>query len=447
MKPEPPSDAPRKVYMKTFGCQMNEYDSGKMLALLAKDGFTPTEDAEEADLILVNTCSVREKPEQKLRSFIGEVRHHRARGARIGIAGCMAQHAGEALFKRFREDVDLVFGPDQVPRVRELVERAQTERVLENRFMDADDYPFVRELSPETAGQVGAFVTIQKGCDNKCTFCIVPATRGVELSRPSAQILEEVRALTARGVREVTLLGQNVNSYGLKVGGELTFAQLLYAVAAVPGVDRIRYTTSHPRDMGLDVVQAYRDLPQLTSHLHLPVQSGSDAVLRRMKRFYRRADYLALVDRLQSARPDLSLTTDVIVGFPGETDEDFEETMTLLETVRFDGSFSFMYSPRPETPALKLLDGAVPESVMKARLARFQKRQQELTLEGNKLMEGQVYDVLIEGPSRWDPAVVCGRTSTFKMINLPGELGWTGQTVPVRIVRGFTNTLRGERAA
>jgi tRNA-2-methylthio-N6-dimethylallyladenosine synthase len=243
------------------------------------------------------------------------------------------------------------------------------------------------------------------------------------------------------------LLGQNVNSYGLKVGGERTFAELLYAVAAVPGVDRIRYTTSHPRDMGLDVVQAYRDLPQLTSHLHLPVQSGSDAVLRRMKRFYKRADYLALVERLQTARPDLSLTTDVIVGFPGETDEDFEETMTLLETVRFDGSFSFMYSPRPETPALKLLDGAVPEAVMKERLARFQKRQQELTLEGNKLMEGQVYDVLIEGPSRWDPAVVCGRTSTFKMINLPGELAWTGQTVPVRIVRGFTNTLRGERAA
>ncbi|MCB9759776.1 MAG: tRNA (N6-isopentenyl adenosine(37)-C2)-methylthiotransferase MiaB [Alphaproteobacteria bacterium] len=424
---------------------MNEYDSGKMVALLSRDGYVRVEDPDQADLILVNTCSVREKPEHKLRSFIGEVKHLREGGAKIGIAGCMAQHAGDALFRRYRKDVDLVFGPDQVPQVRDLVERAATERVLENTFLDAAEYAFVRDVAPDGAGQVTAFVTIQKGCDNKCTFCIVPHTRGAELSRPSGQILEEVRALVAQGVREITLIGQNVNSYGLKVAGELNFAQLLYAVAAVPGVGRIRYTTSHPRDMGADVVQAYRDLPQLTSHLHLPVQSGSDRVLRRMKRFYRRDDYLRLVDDLRAARPDLSLTTDIIVGFPGETDDDFEQTLSLMEAVPFDGAFSFKYSPRPGTPALRMKDTPVPEPVKKERLARYQKRQQELQLASNRALEGRTVDVLVEGPSKWDPAVMCGRTSTFKTLNFPGGTELTGQTVPVQVLRGFTNSLRGER--
>jgi len=441
------ADSPtRKVFIKTFGCQMNAYDSTKMGALLAKDGFVPTEDPAEADLILVNTCSVREKPEHKLHSFLGEVKHLRAGGARIGIAGCMAQHAGEQLFKKYRKDVDLVFGPDQVPRVRSLVERAGRERVLDNRFLDQTDYAFVSDLAPVQANgnQVGAFVTIQKGCDNKCTFCIVPATRGIELSRGSAEIVAEVTAVAARGAREITLLGQNVNSYGLKVADELTFAQLLYRVAAVPGVERIRYTTSHPRDMGPDVVQAYRDLPQLTSHLHLPVQSGSDRVLRRMKRFYTREHYLRLVDDLRAARPDLSLTTDIIVAFPGETDGDFEDTMTLLDAVGFEGAFSFKYSPRPGTPALRLSDEPVPAAVASARLTRFQARQRVLQLDSNRALEGHVVDVLVEGTSKWDADVVCGRTGTFKMVNFPGDLALVGQTVPVTITRGFVNSLRGE---
>ncbi|MCB9795857.1 MAG: tRNA (N6-isopentenyl adenosine(37)-C2)-methylthiotransferase MiaB [Alphaproteobacteria bacterium] len=442
--PAETASAPKRVFIKTFGCQMNEYDSDKLRALLAQDGYVSTDEPDEADLILVNTCSVREKPEHKLRSFIGEVKHHRERGARIGIAGCMAQHAGEQLFRRYKNDVDLVFGPDHVPEVRSLVARAQTERVLENSFLDGEDYAFSRELSPETAGQVSAFVTIQKGCDNKCTFCIVPMTRGPELSRHSGEILDEVRALVERGVKEITLIGQNVNSYGLKVDGELNFAQLLYAVAELPGVERIRYTTSHPRDMGPDVVQAYRDLPQLTSHLHLPVQSGSSRILRRMKRFYRREDYLRLVDDLREARPDLSLTTDIIVAFPGETDADFEETMSLLEAVRFEGAFSFKYSPRPGTPALRLPDDAVEPKVAQARLMAFQKRQQQLQLASNRALEGQVLDILVEGPSKWDPSVACGRSSTFKMVNFPGSLDLIGQTVPVRILRGFTNSLRGE---
>ncbi len=438
----------RKVFIKTFGCQMNAYDSTKMGALLAKDGFVPTETPEDADLILVNTCSVREKPEHKLHSFLGEVKHLRAEGTRIGIAGCMAQHAGEQLFHKYRKDVDLVFGPDQVPRIRSLVRRSARERVLDNTFLDATDYAFVSDLAPVQANgnQVGAFVTIQKGCDNKCTFCIVPATRGIEVSRPSGEILAEIRSVVARGVREITLIGQNVNSYGLKVPDEDNFSQLLYRVAALPGVERIRYTTSHPRDLGPDVVQAYRDLPQLTSYLHLPVQSGSDTVLRRMKRFYTRDHYLRLVDDLRDARPDISLTTDIIVGFPGETDADFDDTMTLLERVRFEGSFSFKYSPRPGTPALRIKGGPVSPEVASERLSRFQARQRVLQLEIHRDLEGSVHDVLVEGRSKWDADVVCGRTSTFKMVNFPGELALVGQILPVVITRGFVNSLRGEQA-
>ena len=435
-----------KVFIKTFGCQMNEYDSDKIRALLGRDGFVATQDPEEADLILVNTCSVREKPEHKLRSFIGEVKHLRERGAKIGIAGCMAQHAGEELFRRYRKDVDLVFGPDHVPQVRDLVKRTQEGRVLENSFLDNDAYAFVRETPALQPGErpVGAFVTIQKGCDNKCTFCIVPMTRGLELSRPSAEIVAEVRQLAAEGVREFTLIGQNVNSYGLKVDGELNFAELLYAVADVEGVERIRYTTSHPRDMGADVIEADADLPELSSHLHLPVQSGSDRILRRMKRFYTRERYLEVVAALRAARPDISLTTDIIVGFPGETDADFDDTMTLLEEVRFEGSFSFKFSPRPGTPALRLSDEPVPPALAQERLMTFQKRQQEIQLQSNKALEGRTVDVLVEGRSKWDEHVMCGRTGSFKTVNFPGGAELVGTTVPVRVLRGFTNSLRGE---
>ena len=436
----------KKVFIKTFGCQMNDYDSGKMRALLAEDGYEAVANPEEADLILVNTCSVRERPELKLHSFIGEVKQLRRADSKltIGISGCMAQHDGERLFKKYRKDVDLVFGPDQVPEVRALVARAQDERVLENDFRD--DYTFVQAVEPSFQNRISAFVTIQKGCDNKCTFCIVPATRGGEISRPPELILQEIRDCVARGAREVTLLGQNVNSYGLKAGGFPSFAQLLYKVAEVPGLERIRYTSPHPRDMGPDVLQAYRDLPTLTAHIHLPVQSGSSRVLRRMKRFYSRERYLALVDELREARPGLALSTDIITGFPGETDADFEETMTLLEAVRFDSSFSFFYNPRPNTPALRLEQDDIPVAVRKERLMRYQTRQREIQVENHQALEGTVDDVLVEGPSKWDEAVMCGRTSSFRMINFPGELSLVSETVPVTITRGFTNSLRGERA-
>ena len=439
----------KKVFVRTFGCQMNVYDTGKMRALLAQDGYAPTEQMDDADLVIVNTCSIREKPEQKLHSFLGEafaIKRRAERRVTVAVAGCVAQQEGRTLLDRY-DQLDLVFGPDAVPGIVKLVAESERAPVLDTDFLDADDYVFAQDLDPGSVGQLSAFVTIQKGCDNKCTFCIVPTTRGGELSRPSGEIIDEVRRLAATGVQEITLIGQNVNSYGLKVPGEKTFAQLLYAVAAVPGVARIRYTTSHPRDMGPDVVQAYRDLPELTSHLHLPVQSGSDRVLKRMKRYYTRARYLSLVDALRSARPDLVLTTDIIVGFPGETDEDFEETMSLLEEVRFHTAFSFKFSPRPGTPALRLLDRdeAVPPEVAQARLVRYQDRQRELSLAFNRALEGTVQRVLVEGPSRHDEGVICGRTSTFKMINFPGEPSQVGQHVDVRVLRAFTNSLRGEQ--
>lgn len=437
----------KKVYIRTFGCQMNVYDTGKMKALLAKDGYESTEDMDEADLVIVNTCSIREKPEQKVHSFLGEARkikRQREKNLTIAISGCVAQQEGRTLLDRYK-DVNLVFGPDAVPNIQQLVKASQDTQILDTDFLDEADYVFAADLDPDSVNQVGAFVTIQKGCDNKCTFCIVPTTRGKEVSRTSSEIIDEVKALVATGVKEITLIGQNVNSYGLKVAGEKTFAQLLYAVADVEGVERIRYTTSHPRDMGEDVFQAYRDLPQLTSQLHLPVQSGSSAVLRRMKRFYNREKYLWVVDELRKARPDIALSTDFIVGFPGETDADFQETMSLLETVGFHSSFSFIYSPRPGTPAVKLQEkDAVDLEIASQRLMELQALQRKLSLQAHKDLVESVQYVLVEGHSPREPNLLFGRTSTFKGVHFQGTPDLVGKTVPVRIFQAFTSALRGE---
>ena len=439
----------KKVYIRTFGCQMNVYDTGKMRALLEKDGYESTEDMSEADLVIVNTCSIREKPEIKVHSFLGEARKIKKRREKpmtIAVSGCVAQQEGQKLLDRYH-DLNLVFGPDAIANVQKLVDATQNKKqVLDTDFLDEADYVFASELDPEASQRVGAFVTIQKGCDNKCTFCIVPATRGKEVSRPSEQIIDEVRRLVQEGVVEITLIGQNVNSYGLKVSGEKTFAQLLYAVADVQGVERIRYTTSHPRDMGLDVIQAYRDLPQLTSYLHLPVQSGSSSILRRMKRFYTRERYLEVVQQLREARPDISLSTDFIVGVPGETEEDFEMTMSLLEEVQFSSSFSFKYSQRPDTPALKLAErNPVDPIVAGKRLMLLQARQREIAQAEHELLEGTIQRVLVEGPAKHDEGIICGRTSTHKMVNFAGSLQQIGHFVDVKIIKGFANSLRGEQ--
>ncbi len=443
-----PTEDARKVFVHTFGCQMNEYDSAKIRAQLARDGFVGTSDPGQAHLILLNTCSIRDKAEQKMHSALGEYRLLKKRGQQvvIGIAGCVAQQEGKALLERYA-DVDLVFGPDAVSHVRELVRGAlEGQRLLDTTFLDLAEYPFVADVDPDATNQIGAFVTIQKGCDNKCTFCIVPSTRGIEASRPSPQILTEVRELVARGVKEITLIGQNVNSYGLKTPSELTFAQLLRAVAAISGVERIRYTTSHPRDITDDVIAAHRDLDVIAAQLHLPVQSGNSRVLRRMKRFYTREHYLGVIEKLRAARPDMVFSTDFIVGFPGETDDEFEDTMRLLDEVGFVTSFSFKYSPRPGTSALRLGD-EVSDEVAGARLTRLQDRQRELSLAWHRSLEGTEQTVLVEGPSRHDVGVVCGRASTFVMVNFPGDESLTGQQVKIKVTRGFTNSARGERLA
>ena len=433
-----------RVFFHTFGCQMNVYDTVKMRARLTESGFEPAASPEEADLVLLNTCSIREKAVQKMHSALGEYRRLKRQGQQvtIGVVGCVAQQEGQALLDRY-PDLNLVFGPDGVPDVAKMAREAMSgQRVIQTEFRDLETYAFVRDIDPESRG-VGAFVTIQKGCDNKCTFCIVPSTRGPELSRPSEQVIEEVRGLVSRGVKEITLIGQNVNSYGLKRMGEVTFARLLYRVAEVPGVERIRYTTSHPRDMGDDVVRAYRDIPQLTSHLHLPVQSGSNTMLRRMKRFYTRERYLRVVDALRKVRPDIAFTTDIIVGFPGETDEDFAQTMELLDEVGFVGAFSFKYSARPGTPALRIRNH-VADEVASERLRVYQDRQREISKVWTRSHEGQCLDVLVEGPSRHDVGVVCGRTSGNLMVNFPGQVGAVGSIVQVRVTRGFTHSARGE---
>lgn len=436
-----------RVYVKEFGCQMNEVDSAKMRAQLAKDGYEAAEDGDDADLVIVNTCSIREKPEQKLHSYLGRLLpQKRQRPLTVAIAGCVAQVAGRELYRKYPQ-VDLVFGPDAVNRVRDLVDQSRHRRILDLTFDETDAYAFPTALEPGASRSIAACVTIQKGCDNKCTFCIVPQTRGAEVSRPAEEVVAEVQELVARGVREVTLIGQNVNSYGLKIAGSPSFATLLRRVHAVEGVEILRYTTSHPRDIGPDVIACYRDLPRLASHLHLPVQSGSDRVLRRMKRFYTRGHYLDLVAALRAARPDLVFSTDIITGFPGETDEDFAATLSLLEEVRFESSFSFKYSPRPGTPALRLLDEAVPDEVAGARLQAFQDRQRAIALEAHRALVGTVQHVLVEGESAHDEGGICGRTSTFKTVNFPGRPEMAGQWAKVQVDTAYANTLRGEEVS
>lgn len=440
-------NAPR-VHIHVFGCQMNVLDADKMSALLAHDGWVLTDSPDEADLLLVHTCSVREKPERKLRTLLGRYRvlKHARPGLLVGVTGCTAQLDGANLFREF-PFVDLVAGPDAVPRIRALVARAREQRVLDEHFLEEEAYPFVSDLPTVPDGALSALVTIQKGCDNRCAYCVVPTTRGAEVSRPSQEILAEVGALVDRGVRDITLIGQNVNAWGTKRAGEMSFAELLDHVHAVPGVWRLRFTTSHPRDLDDATIARWRDLPRLASHLHLPVQSGSNDVLTGMERGYSRSHYLGRVRALQAARPDLAITTDLIVGFPGETDADFEETLSLMEAVPFAGSFSFKYNARPFTPAARLhQENPVPPGVAQARLSRLQALQARLSLAANRGQEGRVLEVLVEGPSRNDPQEVSGRTSCFRMVNFPGKVDLVGQLVPVRITRGFTNTLRGELA-
>ena len=435
-----------KLYIKTFGCQMNEYDSAKIADVLAAShGMQPTQVAEEADVLLLNTCSIREKAQEKVFSQLGQWREWKEVNPRlvIGVGGCVASQEGEALRER-APFVDLIFGPQTLHRLPDMLRQLETERraVVDVSFPEIEKFDALP--APRADGPT-AFVSIMEGCSKYCTFCVVPYTRGEEVSRPFDDILAEVVALAEQGVREVTLLGQNVNAYrgAMHDGNVADLALLIHYIAAIDGIDRIRYTTSHPLEMSDSLIQAYREVPQLVSHLHLPVQSGSDRILALMKRKHTALEYKAIIRKLREARPDLSLSSDFIVGFPGETAADFEATMALIEELRFDHSFSFIYSARPGTPAAALPDD-VGLDEKKARLARLQARINDFAAAYSAAMVGTVQRVLVDRPSRKDANEMAGRTDNNRVVNFAAAPALLGKFVDVRITAALPNSLRGE---
>ena len=435
----------QKLYIETLGCQMNEYDSAKMRDVLnASHGFELTDDPEQADVLLMNTCSVREKAQEKVFSELGRWRPLKQNrpGVVIGVGGCVASQEGEALQKR-APFVDLVFGPQTLHRLPQLLEQVRTQQVpaIDVSFPEIEKFDALPE--PRAEGPK-AFVSIMEGCSKYCTFCVVPYTRGEEISRPLEDVLVELVSLAEQGVREVVLLGQNVNAYRGQMddGGTADFALLLHYVAAIEGIERIRYTTSHPVEFSDSLIEAYGEIPKLVSHLHLPVQSGSNRILAQMKRGHTREDYIAKIDRLRDVRPDISLSSDFIVGYPGETEADFDATMDLIETLGFDHSYSFIYSPRPGTPAAELVDD-VSAAEKKARLARLQQRINAMAADISRGMVNSVQRVLVEGASKRDGRELSGRTDNNRVVNFPGDPRLIGQFVDVHITEAMPNSLRG----
>ncbi|WP_427184717.1 tRNA (N6-isopentenyl adenosine(37)-C2)-methylthiotransferase MiaB [Bordetella bronchialis] len=441
-----PSASPRKLFIRTFGCQMNEYDSDKMADVLRESqGVELTDTPEDADIILFNTCSVREKAQEKVFSDLGRVQQLKKTkpGLVIGVGGCVASQEGEAIVKR-APYVDVVFGPQTLHRLPELIRQRQAE----GRAQVDITFPSIEKfdaLPPPRVEGATAFVSIMEGCSKYCSFCVVPYTRGDEVSRPFDDILVEIADLADQGVKEVTLLGQNVNAYRGRLGDgdEIAdFAMLLEYVHEIPGIERIRYTTSHPKEMTPRLIQAYARLPKLVSFLHLPVQAGSDRVLAAMKRGYTTLEFKSIVRRLREARPNLTLSSDFIVGFPGETEEDFEKTMKLIDDVGFDTSFSFVYSRRPGPPAADLADDT-PQTVKLQRLQRLQARIGEQAAAIGRAMVGSTQRVLVEGPSRRDPDELMGRTENNRIVNFAAPPRLIGHMIDVVITEAFTNSLRG----
>ncbi|MBP7452670.1 MAG: tRNA (N6-isopentenyl adenosine(37)-C2)-methylthiotransferase MiaB [Ottowia sp.] len=436
----------RKVFIKTFGCQMNEYDSDKMADVLgAAQGYEPTDDPEQADLILFNTCSVREKAQEKVFSDLGRIKHLKKKGVLIGVGGCVASQEGEEIIKR-APYVDVVFGPQTLHRLPDLLnERARQQRPqVDIRFPEIEKFD---HLPPARVEGASAFVSIMEGCSKYCSYCVVPYTRGEEFSRPFDDVLTEVALLADQGVKEVTLLGQNVNAYRGKMGDTADiadFALLIEYVAEIPGIERIRYTTSHPNEFTPRLIEVYGRVPQLVSHLHLPVQHGSDRILMAMKRGYTAMEYKSIVRKLRAVRPDLAMSSDFIVGFPGETEDDFAKMMKLIDDVGYDASFSFIFSPRPGTPAANLADDT-PHEVKLKRLQQLQAviEQNVRTISASRV--GTVQRILVEGPSRKNPAELMGRTFCNRVVNFdagPQAQRLVGQMVDVAITEALSHTLR-----
>jgi tRNA-2-methylthio-N6-dimethylallyladenosine synthase len=442
---------PKKVFIRTFGCQMNEYDSDKMLDVLGQErGVVVTQTPEDADVILFNTCSVREKAQEKVFSDLGRIKHLKALNPDlvIGVGGCVASQEGSAIVDR-APYVDVVFGPQTLHRLPELIARRRSE----GRSQVDISFPEIEKfdaMPPARVEGATAFVSIMEGCSKYCSFCVVPYTRGEEISRPFEDVLTEVADLADQGVKEVTLLGQNVNAYRGRMSTDenaeiADFATLLEYVHEIPGIERIRYTTSHPKEMTTRMTEVYARLPKLVSFLHLPVQAGSDRVLAAMKRGYTAIEFKSVVRKLRAARPGLTLSSDFIVGFPGETEEDFEKTMKLIEEVGFDTSFSFVYSRRPGTPAADLTDDT-PQTVKLQRLQRLQALINEQAHAIARSMVGSTQRILVEGTSTRDPNELSGRTENNRIVNFPGNPRLIGQMIDVVITDAMTNTFRGRVA-
>ncbi|HHZ10243.1 MAG TPA: tRNA (N6-isopentenyl adenosine(37)-C2)-methylthiotransferase MiaB [Rhizobiales bacterium] len=450
----PETAAARKVFVKTYGCQMNVYDSQRMADALARDGYATTGSLEEANLVLLNTCHIREKAAEKVYSELGRIRRLKAERRRaghdmiVGVTGCVAQAEGHEIIAR-APVVDLVVGPQTYHRLPEVVRKARAgAKVVETDYAVEDKFEHLPQPKAAEVARRGvtAFLTVQEGCDKFCTFCVVPYTRGSEVSRPVAQIVAEAERLAAAGVREVTLLGQNVNAWRAEGpdGRSWGLGRLLFRLAEIPGLARLRYTTSHPRDMDDDLIAAHRDLPALMPYLHLPVQAGSDRVLKAMNRRHTGADYRRLVDRIRAARPDIALSGDFIVGFPGETDADFEDTMRIVRDVGYAQAFSFKYSPRPGTPGAEM-DGHVADAVKDERLHRLQAllTEQQRAFAGG--LVGRTITVLVEKPGRL-PGQRVGRSPWLQPVIVDEKAGGIGDIVEVRITRAGPNSLMAEAA-
>ncbi len=435
----------KSYYLETFGCQMNVVDSEQVVSLVGQLGYAPVDSPDHADLIILNTCSIRAKAERKVYGHLGRFKPLKQQRPELilAVCGCVAQQEGQRMLEKVPH-LDIVCGTHNVHRLADMVRQVEEQRARcsEVEFLEAD---VRRRLFPERppSSDVTRFITVIQGCDNFCAYCIVPYVRGREVSRPSAEVLNEVRSLVAQGGREVTLIGQNVNSYGCKEEGEISFAALLRQINAVEGLERIRFMTSHPKDLSDEMIDCFGDLDKLCKHIHLPVQAGGDAVLKAMRRGYTRDQYLDRVARLRQVCPDIRVTSDVIVGFPGETEADFEQTMDLLTQARFAEIYSFIFSPRPETSAASLPD-ETPQSVKQERFERMLALQEEITTCYNRGDVGRVLPVLVEGSSRQGNGQLFGRTTWNRIVNFDGDPNLTGRIVPVRLKRAYRNSHLGE---
>ncbi len=433
----------KQLYIETFGCQMNVSDSEKIASMLKKIGYSITDISSDADLIILNTCSVRAKAEHKLYSSLGRFKElkNAKKSLLLGVGGCVAQQEGERLLKKVPY-LNLVFGTHNLHHLPNMVLEAEKGRrpacvdFLENESR-IDLFP-----KSDEAGSVSRFVTIMQGCENYCTYCIVPYVRGREISRRSSEVLDEIRKMTDKGVKEVTLLGQNVNSYGNKSAGECNFPELICKIAAIDGIERIRFTTSHPKDISLSMIECFKNQPKLCGHIHLPAQSGSDSILVRMERGYSRKEYIGKIEALKIARPDIQITGDMIVGFPGETEEDFGLTLSLMEEVQYADLFSFVFSARPETRAASFTDNITRQEKQK-RLEMLQTLQKKITLGRNKSFVGSIQQILVEGESK-QAGQLFGRTGGNRIVNFSGDQSLVGKFASVRITRAFQNSLLGE---